>query len=193
MQLLATFTEYPKQVLMKQLFLALVAVFTLSSFALPEPPTSEATIEWLSWEEAMQRMENEPKKVFIDVYTDWCGWCKKMDASTFVDTDVTKVMNEHFYAVKLDAEQQADIVFDNHTFKYRADAGRRGLHELAYALLDGKMSYPSFVYLDEKVQRITISPGYKDAAGMHTELQYIGEDHFQGMTFEAFKAANSGK
>ncbi|MEL7221899.1 MAG: DUF255 domain-containing protein [Bacteroidota bacterium] len=178
---------------MKSLCLALVAIFTLSSFALPEPPVTEATIEWLSWEEAMRRMENEPKKVFIDVYTDWCGWCKKMDASTFVDPAVTKVMNEHFYAVKLDAEQQADIVFDSHTFKYRSDVGRRGLHELAYALLDGKMSYPSFVYMDAEVQRISISPGYKDAAGMYTELSYIGNDHFKDMTFEAFKAANSGK
>jgi thioredoxin-related protein len=177
---------------MKLLSLALVAIFTLSSFTFPEPPAAEATIEWLTWEEAMQRMESEPKKIFVDVYTDWCGWCKKMDASTFVDPEVTKVMNEHFYAVKFDAEQEEDVLHDNHTFKYRSDVGRRGLHELAYALLDGKMSYPSFVYLDNSFQRISISPGYKDAAMMHTELRYIGENHFQDMTYEAFKAENSG-
>ncbi|MEZ4987781.1 MAG: DUF255 domain-containing protein [Saprospiraceae bacterium] len=149
--------------------------------------TTANTIEWLSWEEAMQRMEKEPRKLFVDVYTDWCGWCKKMDASTFTDPEVVKVMNTHFYAVKFNAEQTADVLYDSHTFKYIADAGRRGVHELAYALLDGRMSYPSFVYLNAAKERISISPGYKEGDAMEVELRYIGEDHFQTTTFEAFK------
>lgn len=150
--------------------------------------SDDTTIEWLSWEEAVSRMETQPKKIFVDVYTDWCGWCKRMDASTFIDPAVVKQMNEHFYAVKLDAEQKEDIIYDNHTFVYRTDVGRRGVHELAMALLDNRMSYPSFVYLDENRNRITISPGYKDAAVMGTELQFIGADHFKTQTLEAFKA-----
>lgn len=143
-------------------------------------------IEWLTWEEAVQRMEKEPKKMFIDVYTEWCGWCKKMDKSTFLDPKVVKAMNAEFYAVKLDAEQKADIVYNNTTLRFRADAGRRGIHELAYSLLDGKMSYPSFVYLDEKQHRITISPGYKTGDMMLKELVFIGEDHFKTTKFDQF-------
>lgn len=172
------------------LLTGILVLAALSSSQAPidnSPLAAEPAIEWLSWGEAMDKMATEPKKIFIDVYTDWCGWCKRMDASTFTDPAVIQLMNEHFYAVKLDAEQEESIEYDNHTFVYRPDAGRRGVHELAYALLDGKMSYPSFVYLDEVRQRISISPGYKDAAGMQVELRYIGADHFKSQTYDAFR------
>jgi len=32
---------------------------------------------------ALTTTEESPKKIFIDVYTDWCGWCKRMDKATF--------------------------------------------------------------------------------------------------------------
>ncbi len=182
---------------MKNYWIAAVGLLVLSiglwSF-MPAPQeelapvtTTEAEIEWLTWEEAMARMEKEPKKIFIDVYTDWCGWCKKMDRSTFVDPKVTTAMNKNFYAVKFNAEQRDDVDYKGHTLKYRPDAGRRGVHELAYSLLDGRMSYPSFVYLDEIQNRITISPGYKDGATMLTELSYIGDDHFKTQKFAEYK------
>ncbi|MEM1216545.1 MAG: DUF255 domain-containing protein [Bacteroidota bacterium] len=172
---------------MQQLAYGCLLLVALLTADVTTNPPAEATIEWLSWGEALQRQQTAPKKIFIDIYTDWCGWCKRMDATTFVDADVVKAMNANFYAVKLDAEMRELIQYDNHTFKYQAQ-GRRGFHELAYALLDGRMSYPSFVYLDENRQRISISPGYKDAAGMEVELRYVGEDHFATQSFEDFKA-----
>lgn len=176
---------------MKRFLLGLI-LLSITTIYLTAQETA-TSIEWLSWEEAMQRMETQPKKVFIDVYTDWCGWCKKMDKSTFVDPAVVNLMNEHFYAVKLDAEQEAAINFDGHEFKYIANAGRRGVHELAYSLLDGRMSYPSFVYLDEGMRRISIAPGYKDASMMATELQFIGGEHFQQQSFDEYKAAQGNR
>ena len=93
----------------------------------PEP---EVAIKWMSWEEAMTAMEENPKKIFIDVYTDWCGWCKRMDATTFKDPTVAAYISENYYAVKLDAEQRAKIVYDGHTFNFDSKYGRRGAHEL---------------------------------------------------------------
>ncbi|MEL6657240.1 MAG: DUF255 domain-containing protein [Bacteroidota bacterium] len=144
-------------------------------------------IQWLSWDEAIARMATEPKKIFVDVYTDWCGWCKRMDATTFVDPAIVSLMDEHFYAVKLDAEQRETIEYDSHTFVYRSDVGRRGVHELAYSLLDGRMSYPSYIYLSEEQQRISISPGYKDAETMKIELTFIGADHYKSQSYEDFR------
>ena len=171
------------------LLIALAAIFAFAQPATQGQASNEAKINWLTWEEAMVAMEKNPKKMFIDVYTDWCGWCKRMDASTFIDPAVVKQMNTHFYAVKLDAEQKGEILYDNHTFTYRSDLSRRGVHELAVALLDNRMSYPSFVYLDENRNRITISPGYKEAPAMELELKFIGEDHFKTTSFEDFKAS----
>ena len=166
------------------LFSLLLTVVLISSQA-PSTTDSASKIEWMSWEEAIERMEQQPKKIFVDVYTDWCGWCKRMDASTFVDPAVVEVMNENFYAVKLDAEQREDIQYDGYTFKF-IDQGRRGVHQLVMSLLDQRMSYPSFVYLDEEQKRITISPGYKDAATMATELRFIGENHFKTTTYKDY-------
>ena len=111
--------------------------------------SNNSEVGWMSFEEAAVKADTEQRKIFIDVYTDWCGWCKKMDASTFSEDRVSKYLRENFYPVKLDAEQTADIEFNDHTFKFIAQ-GRKGYHELAAALLNGKMSYPSVVFLSSK-------------------------------------------
>ncbi len=145
-----------------------------------------AQIEWLSWEEAITRHKKEPRKILVDVYTDWCGWCKRMDKTTFVDPIVAKYVSKNFYAVKLNAEQKGDIVYSGHTFKFMPNAGRRGAHELAASLLEKRMSYPSIVYLDESQKRISISPGFKAAKDFITELQFIREGHYRTKTYQEF-------
>ncbi|MBK7872288.1 MAG: DUF255 domain-containing protein [Saprospiraceae bacterium] len=142
-------------------------------------------IKWLTWEEAIKAAEENPKKIFIDVYTDWCGWCKKMDQTTFKDAAVVKYMNENFYAVKFDAEQKGEVQYKGYTLKFIA-SGRRGVHELAYSLLDGRLGYPSYVYLDENQDRITISPGFKTADTFVKEIKWIGGDHYKTQTYQEF-------
>lgn len=143
----------------------------------PTEPPAEETITWYSWEEALALSEKEPRKMFIDVYTDWCGWCKRMDATTFKDPEVVAHINANYYPVKFDAEQKEEIEYDGHTFKFIA-SGSRGVHELAYALLDGKLSYPSYVYLDDQQRRIYISKGFKPADQMMKELTYFTEEKY---------------
>lgn len=45
------------------------------------------------------------KLIMIDFYTDWCGWCKKLDSETYVDADVVK-QSEKYVALKTDAEKE---------------------------------------------------------------------------------------
>lgn len=146
---------------------------------------ADAKITWMDWTDAVALNRENPKKIFIDVYTEWCGWCKKMDKTTFVDPKVVAYMNENFYAVKFDAESQTPFTYDNHEFKYM-QMGSRGIHEFAYALLGRRQSYPSYVYMNRDESRIAISPGFKDAETMLRELQFISGDHFEKMTFEEY-------
>lgn len=127
-------------------------------------------INWMTFEEAIEANESEKKFIFIDVFTEWCGWCKKMDNSTFKDSEIVDYMNKHFYAVKLDAEQKEDINYKGNTFKF-IDQGRRGYHELAAQLLQGSMSYPSFVILSPEEQINAIIKGYQDAASFKGSLE----------------------
>jgi thioredoxin-related protein len=143
-------------------------------------------IEWLSWEEAIERHAVEPRPILVDVYTDWCGWCKQMDKKVFAEATVASYIVGNFYAVKLNAEQTEDITYDGHLFQYDPTQGRRGVHALAVSLLDGRMSYPSVVYLDENRNRITISPGFNPAERYIHELRYINEGQWREMTFNDY-------
>jgi len=81
-------------------------------------------VKWYSIEEAIALSMNEPRIMVIDVYTDWCGWCKRMDATTFSDQEVIKTLNAHFYPVKLNAEGKDDITIGDKTYGF-VDNGRR--------------------------------------------------------------------
>lgn len=147
-------------------------------------------IKWMTWEQAAEANEKEPKKVFVDLYTDWCGWCKKMDATTFKDPAVIEAMNKDFYAVKLNAEQKESIMWKGQEFKW-VSGGRSGVNMLAYELLDGKLSYPSFVLLDGVYARIAISPGYKQPEALLKELRYAAGEHYKTTKWEDFMSGTN--
>ncbi len=157
--------------------------------ATKETAASEGAINWMTWDEAIKANEKAPKKFFIDFYTDWCGWCKKMDKSTFADPAVADYVNKNFYAVKFNAEQKEDVVFQGTTFSWKA-GGRGGVHMLAYEMLGGRLGYPSYVYLQPNYERILISPGYKDVPMLQKELKFVNEEHFKTTTWEQFSNAN---
>lgn len=152
------------------------------------PTFSQDKIKWMSFEEAVTLNEEEPKHFFIDVFTDWCGWCKKMDASTFIDPVIVKLMNDHFYAVKLDAEQKDTIMFRGQPFVNPNPEGRRSSHQMAQALLKGKMSYPSFVFLNSKTEWLTVVAGFRKPPDMEQVLTYFGEEAYAEKTWEQFMA-----
>lgn len=149
---------------------------TLFATLLISSATAQQKIEWMNWNEMVERQQVEPRKIFIDVYTDWCGWCKKMDASTFVDPSVVATMNESFYAVKLDAEMKDSITYNNMVFYNPNPSGKRSVHTLAASLLDSRMSYPSFVILDENFTRLHILAGFQKVPQLMGNLLFFGQN-----------------
>ncbi|MEL7270018.1 MAG: DUF255 domain-containing protein [Bacteroidota bacterium] len=152
---------------------------------------SAQKVEWMSWEEALALSESdaEPKKIFVDVYTDWCGWCKKMDKDTFQNEAVAAYMKENFYMVKMDAEGKDPIDFQGKTFKY-VPSGRRGYHELAAALLQGKMSYPTVVFLDEKLNMLSPVPGYQKAKPFLKIAKYFGDNIYKDKDWKSYSGSS---
>jgi len=139
-------------------------------------------------EQADSLRHAEPRKILIDVYTHWCGWCKKMDATTFSNAELVKYVNENYYAVKLDAEQREPITVGGKTYEYVPD-GRRGYHEIAHELLQGKMTYPTIVFLDEHMNMIQPMAGYRDAKTMLPILEYLASEAYRETPWEEWLQA----
>lgn len=167
----------------------LIVAICLISFSTVQAQDN-AKINWLTWEEAQAKMAEEPKSMFVDMYTSWCGWCKKMDSSTFQDAKVISYLNENFYAVKFNAEQKEAITYQGFEFKF-VNAGRRGYHQLAHSMLNGRMGYPAFVYFNQDMERIMISPGYKKVEQIIPELEFAVSGKYKEMNLEEFKKSRA--
>ncbi len=177
---------------MKSLFSRSFVAFVLVFFSLTIVAQEEAKIKWYSIEEAVEANKKKKKKFFIDLYTDWCGWCKKMDANTFTDPVIIQYMNENYYPVKFDAESAEPVTVNGQEFVNPNPNKRRSSHQFAVALLNGKMSYPSFAFLDQEVKLITVLPGYNPPEKLEPVLHFIAEEAYKEETFQEFSGKFQG-
>lgn len=149
-------------------------------------PFASDKIAWLTWEEAIEMNEKAPRKIVVDIYTEWCGWCKRMDASTFANPDIADYVNANYYAVKFDAEQKEDIIFKGKAYSFVAN-GKRGYHELAAEITGGMLSYPTTVFLDEELNVIQAIKGYKDASSFEQIATYFGGNNHKKQPWESYQ------
>ncbi len=152
----------------------------------PLATTVMPVIKWISIEEALEKSKTEKRKFLVDVYTDWCGWCKHMDSTTFIDPAVVNYINEKYYAVKFNAEQTQDIPYKDKVYKFKK-TGARGFHELAALWLNNRLSYPTTVILNEDQDLIQPIPGYQDASKMDAIIHYFGTDSHRKTPWEKYE------
>jgi thioredoxin-related protein len=173
---------------MKRILLMMTSVVSLLllSTAFVYTPATEGPVKWMTFEQAVEKSKTEKRPIFIDVYTDWCGYCKVMDKNTFSDPKIAQLLNDKFYAVKFNGEQREEIVFNGTTYKFVAN-GKSGYHELAAALLNNQMSYPTVVFLDEQFRMIQPLPGYRQAPEFHMIAQFFGEGHYKNTKWEEWQ------
>ena len=112
----------------------------------------QESIQWMKFEEAIAANAKNPKMILVDVYTDWCGWCKKMDKDTFTDPRVIAHFQKNFYAVKLNAEDT------NRKFPFMG----KTFSEAEMAASMRVNSYPNFVVIEPGLQNIAQLPGYRE-------------------------------
>lgn len=143
------------------------------------------SIKWITMDEAIALNKIKPKKIFIDVYTSWCGWCVRMDTSTFSNPSVIRYMNQNFYCVKFNAEGQEIVNFGGKTYD-NPKKPKRSTHPFAAILLNGQMTYPSFVVLDEKMRGVSLIKGYKNVAKFYPMMKFFATEAYKQETLEAY-------
>ena len=147
-------------------------------------------VKWYTIQDAEKLFRDSPRPLFIDTYTDWCEWCKKLDKDVFDDQVIAQILNEKYYPVKFDAESKDPVIFQGKTFINDGKLGK--FHQLAYALLSGKMSFPTVVFLTSGVEVITPLPGYRSAADFEPFLIYFSGTVWQTKSFEDFSETFDG-
>lgn len=139
----------------KMILLLLVLLFPVSGMS--------DTIKWEKYDDGMAIAENENKKTMMYFWTDWCTYCKKMEASTFMDADIIQYLNENFITIRVDGDKESATV---------KEYGVRG--------------YPDNWFLTEDSERISHLPGYLEAEKFLLVLKYIHTDSFKTMPFKDF-------
>ena len=175
-----------KQIILKSAFIVLVMLVALPAATAQKP----GGVKWYTIEEAEKMAKESPRPIFVDTYTDWCSWCKKLDNETFAHPAIIEILNTKFYAVKFNAEGKEEVTFKGMTFKNDGKYGKA--HQLAVALLQGKMGYPTVVFLDEKADMVTAKPGFRGAKDMEPMLVYFAEKAYLTKTLEDFSSGFKG-
>jgi thioredoxin-related protein len=143
-------------------------------------------IQWLTLAEAEKMYKSDPRPILIDLYTDWCGWCKVMDKKTYTHSALIKYVNEKFYPVKLDAESRQEFSWNGKAYRFN---DRYKTNDIALFLTGGQLSYPTTSFLVPGYEDPQPVPGYLQPADMQLLLTYFGEGHFGKKDFQQYQAA----
>jgi len=181
---------------MRQRTLALLAVTTLAiagcsgerraadTAATPQARGAErgahatASPDWAAWDAGLAQARSERRYVMIDVYTDWCGWCQRMDAEVFARADVRDYLAQKFVSIKLDAESDAPLTHQGQALTAR---------ELARGF--GVSGYPTTIFLDADGEHLANVPGYLPPERFLRLLRFLGDGHqARGVSFQDYEA-----
>jgi len=160
-------------------FISTALVIGFTSFRIP----GKEKIQWLSIAEMQVAYKKNPRPILVDVYTDWCGWCKVMDKETYSNSKVAAYINEKYYAVKFDAESRDSTELNG--IKYGFNQQNK-VNEMAVYLMYGQLSYPTTVFLASLEAKPAPLPGYLKPKEIESPLKFFGEGVYKSKNFPEY-------
>ncbi len=128
-----------------------------------------------SFNEKLEAAKTTNKKIIISVYTDWCGWCKKMDRETFKNESVLSEIDKNFVFLKLNAESNDELTYQGEKYT-----------KAQFAAAFGIKGYPATIFLNSSSDPITVVPGYIDGEMFSKILKFISGEVYLNKTFEKY-------
>jgi len=184
---------------MKKYFVIPIAVFLLlhvATIAADPTPSKEKPaqkesdtekektdkISWLKYDEGLELAKEEGKKVFVEFTAKWCGWCKKMHSTTFVDPEVVGLMSDNYVAVSVDGDSQDTLNIDGWITSERALARQYQVR-----------SYPTYWFLTSEAEPIAPVKGYRSSKDLGNILDYLKDDLYKTTSFKEYLEARDKK
>jgi thioredoxin-related protein len=143
--------------------LLLALLFALTSFVTAPPACA---VEWLHWNAGLEAARASGRPILVDVYTDWCGWCKRMDADVFAKPDVSGYLASHFVTVRLNAESGELATWQGRNYSARSLASTFNVS-----------GYPTQIFLTSAGDHLANVPGYQPRERFLLLLRYVGDGH----------------
>lgn len=163
-----------------------VILMGCSTLPVQPAPAGAATapgIAWRTWDRGLEEARISGRPVLVDVYTDWCGSCRRMKAEVYSRAEIRDYLDDRFVVVTLNAEGSDAARYEGRAFTSRSLAARFGVS-----------GYPTTVFLQPDGDHVVNVPGYVDAARFLQVLRYISDGHMdRGVSFQEFsKQSASG-
>lgn len=163
---------------MHWLFLVMANIFFMFSDVAEKPA---AKMNWVPIDSLSVIMQQQPRPVLFSIYTDWCGWCKKMDRTTYRNAKLIQYINEYYYPVKFNGEYKEPVEFNGQIFRYNSE---NNIHELTLYLTRNEPAFPVTVFLSHLSANPAPLAGYLNAKEMEAPLKYFVEK--PDMSFEDY-------
>ncbi len=146
-------------------------------------PKSEH-VKWMNISDAQANLQIEKKPMLIDLYTDWCGWCKVMDKKTYSNKNVAGYLQEKFYAVRVNAETREKIKWNEKVYSFNS-AYRA--NDFAVYITKGHLEFPTTIIIPADGSEPQAIPGYLETKDLEAILKYFGEGDYNKISFDEYQ------
>ncbi len=136
-----------RKIMKKQVSIILIGFILFQSCNVPVQKLGDVEygrvmFEFNNLDKVLIASKEQNKPIFVDVYTSWCGWCRRLDNETYTNPTVIRYINKNFIPIKMDAEHGQG----------RTLVSKYGIH-----------AYPRMLFLDSTGKVLNSITGFKDA------------------------------
>jgi len=164
---------------MKKILLLISIAFIFTHFSIAG---DKVDLKWRKFDEGVAEAKKTKKKILLDVYADWCKWCKKLDAEVYTDSKVASYLNKYYVLIKVNGESNDRLTHKN-----------QRMTEEQLARVFGVTGFPTIIFLDSNAEIIDKLGGFVAADRFLPIIQYIGEDYYKKMKWDEFLEKKVGK